>query len=278
MTRRQFMSVIGLAGGITSFAQQPNVLPIQGREHSVPVVGADGAVAYRFRSFSGVVEVDLGGNERLELSCIPGGSGQIGTTDPWSGFTAPQPGTTPVRIVTIAPFCLGCYEVTQGQWLRVSQLPRVHRDLRIWFVRGRSPDELRYPVDEGISFEQVEEFCARLQRLSGLAFRAPSEAEWEYACRAGTTTRYFFGAVEHREFTRLGRFTTVGSRDEPNRYRLYDLHGGASEWCADWSHDDYRGAPLDGRPWINSGNSDLRMVRGGSLMGSGSRSYFHRLG
>ncbi|MEQ9372061.1 MAG: bifunctional serine/threonine-protein kinase/formylglycine-generating enzyme family protein [Coleofasciculus chthonoplastes F3-SA18-01] len=128
------------------------------------------------------------------------------------------------------------------------------------------------------------EFCARLSQKTGRMYRLPSEAEWEYACRAGTTTPFYCGetitpelanfngsftyaaapkSIYHRQSTDVGSFP-------PNAFGLYDMHGNVWEWCADLWHSNYKGAPLDGRPWNGAENnqfsfmSRFRVLRGGS--------------
>ena len=124
------------------------------------------------------------------------------------------------------------------------------------------------------------EFCARLSRVTGRGYRLPTEAEWEYACRAGTDTPFYFGetlsgrvanynssvvyqgepAVDSR-----GRTNPVGEFS-PNALGLYDMHGNVWEWCADDWHSNYDGAPIDGRVWDASNDSRSRILRGGSWL------------
>ncbi len=130
--------------------------------------------------------------------------------------------------------------------------------------------ENQLPIDV-VFFTEAEEFCARLRRHTGRSYRLPSEAEWEYACRAATTTRYHFGdaisqavANYNDGVTRPLNLTSVGSKQAPNRFGLHDMHGNVEEWCSDWEHLDYLGAPSDGGAWTSNGNSTERIVRGGS--------------
>jgi formylglycine-generating enzyme required for sulfatase activity len=131
---------------------------------------------------------------------------------------------------------------------------------------------------EQVSWDDAVEFCQRLSKHTGREYRLPSEAEWEYACRAGTTTPFHFGSTitpdlanydgnytygagpkgKYREQT-----TDVGSLP-PNALGLYDMHGNVWEWCLDHWHDTYEGAPTDGSAWLSSGESKLRLLRGGS--------------
>ena len=144
------------------------------------------------------------------------------------------------------------------------------------------------PVEEVSWFEAVE-FCQHLSKYTGNNYRLPSEAEWEYACRAGTITRYAFGdniagsqanfddrktVVVNEGFMGLGRkeevrgtyrgMTTAVDSFTANAWGLYDMHGNVREWCQDYWHKDYNGAPEDGLPWTQGGDSEKRVCRGGS--------------
>jgi formylglycine-generating enzyme required for sulfatase activity/tRNA A-37 threonylcarbamoyl transferase component Bud32 len=177
----------------------------------------------------------------------------------------------PIHEVTIAtPFYLGKYQVTQGEWKA---------------VMGSNPSSFkgddRLPV-ETVSWEECQEFIARLNaRQDGYVYGLPSEAEWEYACRAGTTTPFSFGKTlttaqanyngnhpygggpkgEYRK-----RTTRVGSFP-PNAWGLCDMHGNVWEWCQDGWHENYNGVLTDGRAW-ETGSDNERVVRGGSWFDS----------
>jgi formylglycine-generating enzyme required for sulfatase activity len=132
-----------------------------------------------------------------------------------------------------------------------------------------------------VSWYDAVEFCARLSQQTGRPYRLPSEAEWEYACRAGTTTPFHFGETitpelanyngnvtygkgvkgEYREQT-----TPVGSFGVGNEFGLYDMHGNVWEWCADHWHNNYEGAPSDGSVWEDDNNNQNHywLLRGGS--------------
>ena len=173
----------------------------------------------------------------------------------------------PQHSVTVPEFFLGKYPVTQTQWYAVAtELPRIAYDL------DPDPSEFKgdtHPV-ERVNWYETVEFCQRLSQATGRDYRLPSEAEWEYACRAGTTTPFHFGDVitpdlansnygEYREQT-----TPVGSFPA-NGFGLYDMHGNVWEWCADDWHDTYEGAPTDGTAWPESNNRwRVGVLRGGS--------------
>ena len=155
------------------------------------------------------------------------------------------------------------------------------------------PDPANFKGDnrpvEQVSWHDAMEFCARLQKHTGKPYRLPSEAEWGYACRAGTTTPFHFGTsittnlanyrgtdFEYEGKTFSGAYgdgpygefreetTDVGSFAIANAFGLYDMHGNVWEWCLDQWHKTYEEAPIDGSAWISSGESEFRVLRGGS--------------
>ncbi len=151
---------------------------------------------------------------------------------------------------------MGRYEVTQKEWRE---------------VMGSNPSRFtgdNLPVEQ-VSWNDVREFIKKLNENEGTdKYRLPSEAEWEYACRAGTTTRYSFGDSE----SKLGDYawycdnsggkTHPVGKKKPNPYGLYDMHGNVWEWVQDKYHGDYDGAPDDGSAW-ESGDGAARVLRGG---------------
>jgi formylglycine-generating enzyme required for sulfatase activity len=208
----------------------------------------------------GIVE-DLGEGHALELMAIPGGRFLMGAAE-GEGY----PDEHPQRAVRVAPFYLGRYPVTQKQWAAVMGEPA-----RCRFVGDRLPVE-------NVSWRAAREFCRRLALRSRRRYRLPSEAQWEYGCRAGTTTAFAFGPTTSTELANyvgeqppyrggppgIYRHTTteVGSFP-PNAFGLYDMHGNVWEWCADPWHEDYRGAPGTGRTWAAGGDTHWRVLRGG---------------
>ncbi|MBD2325804.1 formylglycine-generating enzyme family protein [Alkalinema sp. FACHB-956] len=172
----------------------------------------------------------------------------------------------PVHPVKVAPFLMGKYPVTQAQWRFVAKMESVDRKL--------NPDPARFKGDnrpvEQVSWHDAMEFCARLSRYTGREYRLPTEAEWEYACRAGTRTRYHCGDEIANELANYGRAnsgtTAVGQFSYANEFGLFDLHGNVWEWCLDNWHWNYRGAPGNGSAWLDpeSFENAQRILRGGS--------------
>ncbi|NEO07881.1 MULTISPECIES: formylglycine-generating enzyme family protein [unclassified Moorena] len=204
----------------------------------------------------------------LEMAYIPGGMFLMGS--PISEFRRSDD-EGPQHLVNVSGFWMGQFPVTQQQWQAVADYNKVKATLqpKPSYFKG---DNL--PVEK-VSWNDCQEFCARLNKkfkgqLQGRKFRLPSEAEWEYACRAGTTTRYYYGDDE----SKLGEYAWYSGNSDskthpavkektPNNWELYDMIGNVWEWCEDTWHDNYDGAPVDGIPWIDNYKS-YRLLRGGS--------------
>jgi formylglycine-generating enzyme required for sulfatase activity len=153
--------------------------------------------------------------------------------------------TTPVHEVTLQGYEMGAYEVTQAQYLAV---------MGTNYSNFQGPGTENNPVDY-VTWHEARAFCAILSSLTSRTFTLPSEAQWEYACRAGTTTLYNFGDADEL----LGDYAWYGANSNgtthpvgtklPNDWGLYDMHGNVWEWCLDSWHLDYTGAPTDGSAW-----------------------------
>ena len=180
---------------------------------------------------------------------------------------------SPQHQVTVPSFFMGKYLVTQKQWRLVAALPKVKIDLKSDPSRFK---DYSLPV-ECVSWNNAQEFCARLSQKTNKAYRLPSEAEWEYACRGGTTTPFYFGETISTELANYngdytygggakGEYrgeTTVVGKFPANPCGLYDMCGNVWEWCEDELHENYINAPADGSAWLDK-NSELRLLRGGS--------------
>jgi formylglycine-generating enzyme required for sulfatase activity len=214
---------------------------------------------------------DLGNGIQLEMVAIPGGSFMMGSPKNERGRRETE---SPQHQVTVPPFLLGKYPVTQAQWQAVAALPQLNQELKPNPSRFKGANR---PV-ERVSWHDAVEFCNRLSNHTQRPYRLPSEAEWEYACRAGTTTPFHFGETittdlanyngnytygDGVEGIRKGETTEVGSFKIANEFGLYDMHGNVWEWCQDDWHANYTNAPNDGNAWtIQSGN--LKLLRGGA--------------
>lgn len=174
----------------------------------------------------------------------------------------------PAHRVSLASFSIGKYPVTQDQWEIIARWPKVVRELNPQPANFLDPNR---PV-ENITWLDGVEFCVRLSMKTGKLYRLPTEAEWEYACRAGTTTDFVGGdrltldVANYRPInpdhqSQWREQTTPVGQFSPNGFGLYDCHGNVWEWCGDRWHDTYENAPLDGCIWDESLNQDYSTLR-----------------
>ncbi|HAC64860.1 MAG TPA: formylglycine-generating enzyme family protein [Cyanothece sp. UBA12306] len=266
----------------TQLANQAKLKPFP---FEVVRVNHKGEIIERKPGKSQYFSQDLGTDTQpLEMVAIPGGTFLMGTDDAEIERLVKRfdqeyfRRERPQHQVTVPPFYLGKYQVTQAQWRAIASLPRVKIDL------NRDPSSFKgddRPV-ERINWHQAVEFCERLSTLleGKWKYRLPTEAEWEYACRAGTTTPFYFGETITTDLANYdgnyvfasepkgqyrGETTPVG-QFPPNAFGLYDLHGNVWEWCLDDFHRNYEGAPSDGSPWISNDNNTTKILRGGSYI------------
>jgi formylglycine-generating enzyme required for sulfatase activity len=157
------------------------------------------------------------------------------------------------RVAIRKGFYMGQFEVTQAQWQQVmNNNPSIRKDCE------------SCPV-EGVSWEDVQEFIRRLNaHTDGYMYRLPSEAEWEYAARAGVIGDNIIDLDASAWYDNNSGYRThpVGSK-ESNKFGLNDMIGNVYEWCQDWYHDTYEGAPTDGSAWLSGGEQTKRVLRGG---------------
>jgi len=210
---------------------------------------------------------DLGSVD-LDMVAIEGGTFVMGTSEDEPGHT-PMEG--PRHEVTVPDFYISRFLVTQAQYVALI---------------GHNPSQLQEsnnPV-ECVTWHDATMFCQRLGDLTGRRYRLPTEAEWEYACRAGTSTPFSYGETLTDELAncyaempyaaaRPGHHrpgpTPVGMYPA-NAFGLHDMHGNVFEWCADLLHNSFQGAPTDGRAWLGGGDCwpDYHVLRGASWVNS----------
>ena len=204
---------------------------------------------------------DLGNGIKLEMVYIPGGTFLMGSPDTEAKRYDDE---GPQHKVTLKPFYMSKYSITQEQYQA---------------IMGDNPSHFKgknRPV-ESVSWYDATNFCQKLSKKIGGKYSLPSESQWEYACRAGTTTPFYFGETITPELVNYNGNDTYGDgpkgeyRKEttsvgefpPNAFGLYDMHGNVWELCADDFHENYNGAPTDGSVWLN-GDKDKSCLRGGS--------------
>ena len=215
----------------------------------------EGDIIERVEGTANYFEEDLGDGVTLDMVLISGGRFRMGSPSSEEGS---QDNERPQHEVEVPPFAIGRYQVTQLQWEAMME---------------NNPSSFKganRPVD-CISWDNAIEFCQKLSDQTGKPYRLPSEAEWEYACRAGTQTPFYFGQtikIGMANYSGDSRPETINVGDfPPNDYGLFDMYGNVYEWCQDGWHDSYDGAPNDGTAW-ESGDEDGRVSRGGSWLSS----------
>ena len=211
---------------------------------------------------------DLGNGVELELVWIPPGEFMMGCVPPEAHFEGP------VHKVNITKgFWMGKYEVTQAQWNVIIGANPSH------FKNGKNgapQDTSNYPVED-VSWYNCQEFLKKLSQKTGKTYRFPTEAEWEYACRSGTTTAFHYGdSLNSLQANFNGNYpyndtligphmkkTTEVGYYRPNAWGLYDMHGNVLEWCHDWdARDYYKSSPMNDPQGPSSGEN--RVIRSGS--------------
>ena len=227
---------------------------------------------YRYKRTNKSYTEALGNDVVLTLMLMPVGEFLMGAPE-----EEPESfnGQRPQQLVKVPQFLMGRYAVTQAQWRVVANYDRMKQEL--------APDPSSFKGDnrpvEQVSWDDAQEFCRRLSAKTGKDYRLPSEAQWEYACRAGTTTPFHFGETITPDLANYdGRGTynnglqgdyrreTIDVGSFPaNDWGLYDMHGNVWEWCEDDYHRSYEGAPTDGSAWVEMDRTENNpLLRGGS--------------
>ena len=213
---------------------------------------------------------DLGDGVTLDMVAIPGGQFMMGAP---RGEKYSKASQRPQHCVKIQSFYMGKFPVTQAQWKAIALGAKVDRDL------NPEPSHFKgdnLPVDS-VSWYDAVEFCSRASKITQKEYRLPSEAEWEYGCRGGSTTPFSFGETILSELVNYDatqtyadeqkgeyrkKTTDVGSFP-PNAFGLYDMHGQVWEWCIDDWHDNYQDAPTDGSAWRSRWRGETKVICGG---------------
>ncbi|MHC5610810.1 MAG: SUMF1/EgtB/PvdO family nonheme iron enzyme [Nostoc sp.] len=235
--------------------------PLKTFQFEVVTVNAQGNITNRRNEEAKYFEENLGNGVTLEMVQIPGGTFMMGSPEREAQRYEDE---SPLHQVTVPNFFMGKYAVTQAQYQA---------------IMGSNPSSFKgekRPV-ETVSWDEAVEFCEKLSHKTEHTYRLPSEAEWEYACRAGTTTPFYFGETITTDlvnyngnypygFAPKGEYrkqTIDVGKFPPNSFGLYDMHGNVWEWCKDVYNGNYIDAPIDSRPWLIGSNNNIMLLRGG---------------
>ncbi|MEH2192743.1 MAG: SUMF1/EgtB/PvdO family nonheme iron enzyme [Nostoc sp.] len=242
--------------------------PLKTFQFEVVTVNAQGNITNRRNEKAKYFEEDLGNGVTLEMVQIPGGTFTMGSPE---GEVERYDSESPQHQVTVPGFFMGKYAVTQEQYQAI-----MSSNINPSNFKGD-----KRPV-ERVSWDEAVEFCKKLNQKTRCKYRLPSEAEWEYACRAGTTTPFYFGKTittdlvnyhgkypygsapkgeDRKQTTNVGKFS-------PNSFGLYDMHGNVLDWCQDVYNDNYQGAPKDGTAWLIGKDNNIKLLRGGGWIDS----------
>jgi formylglycine-generating enzyme required for sulfatase activity len=235
--------------------------PLQTFSFEVVTTDATGSITNRRNASAKYFTEDLGNGVLLEMVEIPGGTFMMGSPANEAERGSDE---SPQHQVTVPSFCMGKYELTQAQYQA---------------IMGNNPASFKgnnRPV-ENVSWDDAVAFCEKLSQRTGKKYRLPSEAEWEYACRAGTTTPFYFGESITPELVNYdgnhsyasapkGQYrqqTTDVGTFPPNAFGLYDMHGNVWEWCQDDYQENYINATIDGSA-LTIPSAPYKLLRGGS--------------
>lgn len=219
-------------------------------QFEVVTVDAPGNITNRSNREAKYFVENLGNGITLEMVQIPEGSFMMGSPEKEAERDKDE---SPQHQVKVPGFFMGKYEITQVQYQAImSNNPS--------YFKGE-----KRPVEQ-VSWDDAVEFCKKLSQKTGKTYRLPSEAEWEYACRAGTKTPFYFGETITTELVNFdgGKETKPVGSFPANGFGLYDMHGNVYEWCQDYWHNNYNGSPTDGSAWLTGGDNTYRLLRGGS--------------
>jgi formylglycine-generating enzyme required for sulfatase activity len=297
-----------LVSGLMSQLKQPDPIKLHSFEFSVLTLSSEGVTLDQHPEQGEFFIEHLGSGIRLEMIKVQGGTFSMGSAE---GELRRKTTEGPQHPVHVPTFYMSKYEVTLAQWSKVRKMVAVDKDMRPpyfyqfsnLFPDGAGPagifillfDLFRWLLNctrrrklpmQAMSWYEAAEFCNRLSIKTGRRYRLPTEAEWEYACRAHTTTPFSSGETITSEYVNYdgrypyglaprGRYrkraTPVGKMRISNALGLFDMHGNLWEWCLDRWHQDYEGAPNTAIEWKSDGDESLRVQRGGSFRTYASR-------
>jgi formylglycine-generating enzyme required for sulfatase activity len=259
----------------------------------------------RWRSRHWAHREQLAEGVALTMLRIPAGSFDMGAPQTEAESTERE---RPVHRVTLGDFLLGQTPITQAQWRAVAEWKRLGNEPVDRWPESLDPDPVAKLTDPerfrgeqrpvvNVSWYDAQAFCQRLALRTGKNYTLPSEAQWEYACRAGTTTPFHYGATISTELANYNGREVYGDGKKgeyrqqatdvasfpANPWGLHDMHGNVWEWCADYWHDNYEEAPNDQRAWVgretdqNQNVNKIKVSVNWRLLRGGSWNFYPRL-
>ena len=257
-------------------ATRAYTLPAGAGNHTVRVQYLDAAENYSpvYNDYIKLLEpavgttdtVVLAGNVPLVMVWMPTGSFTMGSPDAEAGHYIDE---VPMHTVTLPGFWMAKFQLTKRQWMAVMGTTP-------WDMQPNVLADLDSPA-VCVSWDEAQAFVTAINAYTGRTFHLPSESQWEYACRAGTTTRFYWGEDpdctlinnnawwEENGWLAGSHYALVVGQKLPNAWDLYDMLGNIWQWCADDTHDTYSGAPTAGQAWVDSPRGAQRVLRGGCI-------------
>ncbi|MEH1825670.1 MAG: SUMF1/EgtB/PvdO family nonheme iron enzyme [Nostoc sp.] len=254
---------LGLTIAVPRFWPSHSGVSLKSFQFEVVTVDTKGNITNRSNREAKYFIENLGNGITLEMVQIPGGSFMMGSPEKEAERDQDE---SPQHQVKVPGFFMGKYALTQAQYQA---------------IMGSNPSNFKgekRPVEQ-VTWDEAVEFCKKLSQKTGKTYRLPSEAEWEYACRAGTTTPFYFGETITTDLVNYNGNDPYGFAPKgedrqqtidvgkflPNSFALYDMHGNVWEWCQDVYNDNYySSAPKDGSAWLTGKDNNIKVLRGGS--------------
>lgn len=284
MNRRKFLQYAGGVGLLVTVqdralalvqSQSQNSWGLSPFEFDVTTIDKTGVVKQQQTHRAKFFPEPISSAAPLEMVAISSGQFWMGAS---RSEVAAQGHEFPRHRVKLPSFFMSKHPITQAQWAAVATLPKVKRDLDPEPAHFRGQQR---PV-ESVSWLEAIEFCDRITQYTGRPYQLPSEAQWEYACRAGTQTPFhtgdtitsqladYIGTTTYQaEAAGVYRQSTLSvGQLSSNAFGLQEMHGNVWEWCADNWHRNYHGAPRDGKAWLEGRRSQMRTIRGGGWLNS----------
>ncbi len=290
MKRRCFLKWLALAGASTGGVMSCNLngdklgsldtdkFRLQNYEFETVSVDESGKIIRRKTIKSDIFRESINDELFLDMVLVPSGQFMMGSPDDEIFHNSNE---SPFHLVKTSQYLMSKHAINQEKWKAIAHLPKINLDLSM------SPSKFRgaeLPV-ENISWLEANEFCLRLSKYTGRTYRLPTEAEWEYACRAKTETPFPFGVTITSALANFNGAQPYASQPKgeflkrtvdvgeftANALGLYQMNGNVWEWCLDSWQNSFAAPPIDGHTWLATHTTMRAVLRGGSWGSSGER-------